>query len=110
MRPALCTHIPSKQIALCLTRRRVPLPSVRVQAIANHNESHSARSGGDDRTVGFCKAHGISYSAYSPLEGLSVRPPELSSHRSFGSCPQKLAALPMKAGSKDGDEQLYLDV
>ena len=75
MRPALCTHIPSKQIALCLTRSRVPLP-VRVQAIANHNESHSARSGGDDKTVGFCKAHDISYSAYSPLEGLSVRPPE----------------------------------
>ena len=43
-----------------------------MQAIANHNESHSARSGGDDKTVAFCKAHGISYSAYSPLEGLSV--------------------------------------
>jgi hypothetical protein len=25
--------------------------------------------GGDDKTVAFCKAHGISYSAFSPLEG-----------------------------------------
>ncbi len=66
--------MPSKQIAPCLTLRRVAVPClcVQPQAIANHNESHSARSGGDDKTVGFCKAHGISYSAYSPLEGLSV--------------------------------------
>ena len=27
-------------------------------------------SGGDDGTVAFCKAHGVSYSAYSPLGGL----------------------------------------
>ena len=40
-------------------------------AIGNHNESHSPGSGGDDATVAYCKAHGISYSAYSPLEGLS---------------------------------------
>jgi len=40
-------------------------------AIGNHNESHSANYGGDDATVAYCKAHNISYSAYSPLEGLS---------------------------------------
>jgi 2,5-diketo-D-gluconate reductase A len=40
-------------------------------AIANHNESHNPKYGGDDATVRYCKAHGISYSAYSPLEGLS---------------------------------------
>jgi diketogulonate reductase-like aldo/keto reductase len=40
-------------------------------AIGNHNESHSPKTGGDDKTVAYCKAHGISYSAYSPMEGLS---------------------------------------
>eukprot|EP01045_Picozoa_sp_COSAG04_P018313 COSAG04_NODE_1686_length_5954_cov_3.700939_2_plen_80_part_00 len=40
------------------------------QAIANHNASHAPLFGGDDATVNFCAAHGISYSAYSPLEGL----------------------------------------
>lgn len=40
-------------------------------AIANHNESHNVGGGGDDKTVVFCKSHGISYSAFSPLEGLS---------------------------------------
>ena len=39
-------------------------------AIANHNSSHAPLFGGDDATVKFCAAHGISYSAYSPLEGL----------------------------------------
>ena len=39
-------------------------------AIGNHNASHSPESGGDDATVSYCKAHGISYSAFSPLEGL----------------------------------------
>lgn len=39
-------------------------------AIANHNSSHSPQYGGDDATAVFCAAHGISYSAYSPLEGL----------------------------------------
>ena len=36
-------------------------------AIANTNNT---RGGGDDATVQFCQAHGISYSAYSPLQGL----------------------------------------
>ena len=40
-------------------------------AIGNHNASHSPGSGGDDATVAYCRAHGISYSAFSPLEGLS---------------------------------------
>ena len=40
-------------------------------AIGNHNESHNPKFGGDDKTVNYCKAHGISYSAYSPMEGLS---------------------------------------
>ena len=46
-------------------------------AIANHNESRHGQGrdpgghGGDDDTVKFCQAHGIAYSAYSPLEGLS---------------------------------------
>ena len=40
-------------------------------AIGNHNQSHNPKFGGDDKTVGYCKAHGISYSAYSPMEGLS---------------------------------------
>ena len=39
-------------------------------AIGNHNASHSPRNGGDDATVEYCLDHGISYSAYSPLEGL----------------------------------------
>ena len=39
-------------------------------AIGNHNASHSPRHGGDDATVQYCVDHGISYSAYSPLEGL----------------------------------------
>ena len=32
-------------------------------AIANHNESHGVNNGGDDKTVQFCQAHGITYSA-----------------------------------------------
>ena len=42
-------------------------------SIAAHNSSastHTVMGGGDD-TVAFCKEHGISYSAYSPLGGLS---------------------------------------
>eukprot|EP00041_Stephanoeca_diplocostata_P009327 m.143366 g.143366 ORF g.143366 m.143366 type:complete len:312 (+) comp17696_c0_seq3:130-1065(+) len=51
----------------------VPAANQCNHAIGNHNASHSPRTGGDDKTVAFCKAHGISYSAYSPLEGLSGR-------------------------------------
>jgi diketogulonate reductase-like aldo/keto reductase len=40
-------------------------------AIGNHNASHAPADGGDDGTVAYCKAHNISYSAYSPLEGLN---------------------------------------
>ena len=40
-------------------------------AIGNHNASHSPQHGGDDATVAYCRAHGISYSAFSPMEGLS---------------------------------------
>jgi diketogulonate reductase-like aldo/keto reductase len=40
-------------------------------AIGNHNESHSPGGGGDDKTVAYCKQHNISYSAFSPMEGLS---------------------------------------
>ena len=39
-------------------------------AIGNHNASHNPKHGGDDDTVKYCFEHGISYSAYSPLEGL----------------------------------------
>eukprot|EP00937_MAST-01D_sp_MAST-1D-sp2_P001885 g1885.t1 len=40
-------------------------------AVGNHNASHSPKSGGSDATVAYCRAQGISYSAFSPLEGLS---------------------------------------
>lgn len=40
-------------------------------AVANHNASHDPATGGDDDTVAYCQQHGISYSAYSPLEGLN---------------------------------------
>lgn len=53
--------------------KTVPAVNQCNHAIGNHNESHSPGSGGDDKTVKFCKEHGISYSAYSPLEGLSGR-------------------------------------
>ena len=39
-------------------------------AIGNHNASHAPSTGGDDSTVAYCQANNISYSAYSPLEGL----------------------------------------
>lgn len=42
-------------------------------AVGNHNASHLPEHGGDDGTVDYCAKHGISYSAYSPLEGLSGR-------------------------------------
>ena len=71
-----------------------------MQAIANHNESHSARSGGDDKTVAFCKAHGISYSAYSPLEGLSVSSTETQQPSIVWVLSAKLAALPMKVARR----------
>ena len=48
----------------------VPAANQCNHAVANHNESHDARGGGDDATVAYCKKHGISYSAFSPLEGL----------------------------------------
>lgn len=40
-------------------------------SIGAHNNSQNTLNGGDDRTVKFCQANGISYSAYSPLGGLS---------------------------------------
>lgn len=40
-------------------------------AVGNHNASHDPKMGGDDGTVAYCAEHGIAYSAYSPLEGLS---------------------------------------
>ena len=49
----------------------VPAANQCNHAIANHNESHSKKNGGDDATVKYCLSHGISYSAFSPLEGLS---------------------------------------
>jgi diketogulonate reductase-like aldo/keto reductase len=49
----------------------VPAANQCNHAIGNHNESHDKGGGGDDITVDYCKAHGISYSAFSPLEGLS---------------------------------------
>lgn len=49
----------------------VPAANQCNHAIGNHNESHDVNGGGDDKTVEFCKTHGISYSAFSPLEGLS---------------------------------------
>ena len=49
----------------------VPAANQCNHAIGNHNASHNPKVGGDDGTVQFCKEHGISYSAYSPLEGLS---------------------------------------
>ena len=49
----------------------VPAANQCNHAIGNHNESHDVGGGGDDKTVAFCQEHGISYSAFSPLEGLS---------------------------------------
>jgi len=40
-------------------------------AVGSHNATHEPELGGDDMTATFCKANGISYSAYSPLGGLS---------------------------------------
>lgn len=52
--------------------RTTLVPSVNQcnHAIGNHNASHD-QFGGGDKTVAYCKAHNISYSAYSPLEGLT---------------------------------------
>lgn len=55
------------------------LPQVKVAPAVNqcghsvgaHNASHNPNLGGDDATVKWCAAHGISYSAYSPLGGLN---------------------------------------
>jgi len=59
------------EIAADKRTKVVPAVNQCNHAIGNHNESHSPRNGGDDKTVAYCKANGISYSAYSPLEGLS---------------------------------------
>jgi diketogulonate reductase-like aldo/keto reductase len=41
-------------------------------AIGHHNNSEAnAKHGSDYNTVAYCKQHGISYSAYSPMGGLS---------------------------------------
>jgi 2,5-diketo-D-gluconate reductase A len=55
------------------------LPKMKVKPAVNqcghsigaHNASHNPDLGGGDGTVAFCKQHGISYSAYSPLGGLN---------------------------------------
>jgi diketogulonate reductase-like aldo/keto reductase len=55
------------------------LPKVTVKPAVNqcghsigaHNATHNPQIGGDDATVAFCAANGISYSAYSPLGGLN---------------------------------------
>ena len=39
-------------------------------SIGAHNASHNPTRGGGDDTLAFCREHGISYSAYSPLGGL----------------------------------------
>lgn len=59
--------------ALLADPRTTVIPAVNQcnHAIGNHNATHKPQTGGDDRTVQFCKDHNISYSAYSPLEGLS---------------------------------------
>ena len=54
------------------------IPAVKVPPAVNqcghsigaHNASHNPTLGGDDATVQWCAAHGVSYSAYSPLGGL----------------------------------------
>jgi len=40
-------------------------------SIGAHNSSHNPALGGTDETVKFCQENGISYSAYSPLGGLT---------------------------------------
>jgi len=55
------------------------LPAVKVKPAVNqcghsigaHNASHNPGFGGNDETVQFCQKHDISYSAYSPLGGLT---------------------------------------
>jgi len=62
-----------------LLKRMLSDPGVSVKPSVNqcghsvgaHNSSHNPRFGGDDGTVKFCADNGISYSAYSPLGGLS---------------------------------------
>ena len=49
----------------------VPAVNQCSHAIGSHNASHMPADGGDDATAAFCKAHGILYSAYSPMGGLS---------------------------------------
>eukprot|EP00040_Diaphanoeca_grandis_P014767 m.75023 g.75023 ORF g.75023 m.75023 type:complete len:319 (+) comp24727_c0_seq1:163-1119(+) len=39
-------------------------------SVGGHNATHDPSEGGDDTTAEFCKQHGISYSAWSPLGGL----------------------------------------
>jgi 2,5-diketo-D-gluconate reductase A len=40
-------------------------------SIGAHDKMHNPMYGGDDPTVRYCQDHGISYSAYSPLGGLT---------------------------------------
>jgi len=40
-------------------------------SVGAHNETHNPQIGGDDATAAYCSKWGISYSAYSPLGGLS---------------------------------------
>lgn len=40
-------------------------------SVGAHNNTHRPKIGGDDATAKFCADNGISYSAYSPLGGLS---------------------------------------
>ena len=69
-------HMPS---TASLLKRMLNDPGVSVKPSVNqcghsvgaHNNTHNPRIGGDDATAKFCAEHGISYSAYSPLGGLS---------------------------------------
>ena len=64
---------PSTPLQLAADKRVTVIPAVNQcnHAVANHNSTHNANEGGSDATVAYCKANGISYSAFSPLEGLN---------------------------------------
>ena len=94
--------MPSKQIALCLTRRRgAPCPCC---SLSGDRESQRVALGALRRRRqdgGLLQGPRHQLQRVQPARGtLRETLPRLSSHRSFGSCPQKLAALPMKVARR----------
>jgi diketogulonate reductase-like aldo/keto reductase len=51
-------------------RTKVTPAAKQIKHVVSHHNQSFEGSGSDDKTVSYCKEHGISYSACSPLEGL----------------------------------------